>query len=125
MILSTSSGFKNRSWLVEEDDRLVPGALLDGQDLGELYDLPIGKGQGLRCSIRGNFGPEFVELNGGEPIQVAPVIETEAHGLALVAEEDVLGDADIRQQRLFLKYEADASVGGGCHAAERRLASAQ
>ena len=59
---------------------------------------------------RGNFGGKLLELRCGKLVKFAPAVEAEAERLSLAAEHDVFRHADVRQQRLFLKYHSNPGV---------------
>ena len=106
--------FENRGRLVEQDDQMAAGVLLERQRLGELDHLARGEIEVVGAHARIDVDLDLGELARGRRVERAPVDDAEAGELRLVAEIDVLADGQVGQQRLLLEHHADAlAVGVG------------
>ena len=88
-------GLENRSRLVEQNDWLMMGALLDGEDLCKLDHLAFGEGERVGLRSRGYLRAEFVELGRRKLVEPVPLVKSVADSRALVTEQDILGHGDV------------------------------
>ena len=105
---------QHRGRLVEQDDQVAAGVLLERQRLGELDHLARGEIEVLGAHARVDVDLHLGELARRSGVERAPVDDAEAGELRLVAEIDVLADGQVGQERLLLEHHADAlAVGVG------------
>ncbi len=86
--------------------------LLQGQGLGQLDHLAGGEAELARADAGVDVDLDLGQLAGGRGIEGRPVDEAQPGELALIAEEDILADGEVGQQRLLLEHHADALAHG-------------
>ena len=99
---------QHRGRLVQQDQQLPVRGVLQSQRLGQLDHLALREAQlgGARGNV--DLDADLGQLRPRRLLHASRQDGAEPHEAAFLADEDVLGDAHVEQQRLLLEHHADA-----------------